>query len=91
MLGRRFEEDGVVAGHWGHYGYTVRLTRGPVSYGLNRKTLYKGDGRIAQLRIWRFDPQGMMVTLALYDHGWRFGRLRHLQLVRRLVRTIDGR
>jgi len=91
LLARRFEEDGVIAGHLGKFGFMVRLTQGPVSYGLNRSTLYKGQGRIAHLRLWRFDERGKMITLALYDHGWRFGRLAHLSLVRRLVRSLDGR
>ena len=91
MYNRSFEQDGIVAGHLGRYGYHARLTRGPVSYGLNRRTLYKGQGRIAQLRIWHFDRSGAMVTLVLYDRGWRFGRLRHLGLVRRLVQVLDGR
>ncbi len=91
MFNRRFEQDGVIAGHIGRYGFNARLTRGPVSYGLNHRTLYKGDGRIAQLRIWRFDRTGEMVTLALYDRGWRFGRLENLHLVRRLVQVLDGR
>ncbi|MDA8344386.1 MAG: hypothetical protein M0Z66_02760 [Thermaerobacter sp.] len=91
MFSRRFEEDGVVAGHLGRYGFMARLTRGPVSYGLNRSTLYKGRGRIAQLRIWRFDHSGEVEILALYDKGWQYGRLQHLRVVRRLVDTLDGR
>ena len=91
MLHRRFEEDGVVAGHFGRYGFHARLTQGPVSYGLNQHSLYKGHGRIAQLRIWQFDRSGAMVTLALYDRGWRFGRRQHLGVVRRLVEVLDGR
>ncbi len=91
MLNRRFEQDGVIAGHIGHYGFHARLTQGRVSYGLNHSTLYKGGGRIAQLRIWRFDRSGEMITLALYDRGWRFGRLEHLNVVRRLVQALDGR
>ncbi len=91
MLNRRFEQDGVIAGHIGHYGFDARLTQGRVSYGLNHRTLYKGDGRIAQLRIWRFGRSGEIVTLALYDRGWRFGRIEHLGIVRRLVQALDGR
>ncbi len=91
MLSRRFEEDGVIAGHLGKYGFHARLTQGRVSYGLNQRTLYKGGGRIAQLRIWRFDRRGEMVTLALYDRGWRFGRIENLGVVRRLVQALDGR
>lgn len=91
MINRRFEQDGVIAGHIGRYGFQARLTQGPVSYGLNHRTLYKGQGRIAQLRLWRFDRSGEMVTLALYDRGWRFGRLEHLGIVRRLVQVLDGR
>jgi len=91
LLHRGFEQDGLIAGHLGRYGYEARLTCGPVSYGLNRRTLYKGEGRIARLKIWHFDRRGELVTLALYDHGWRFGRLRHLRIVRRLVTALDGR
>lgn len=91
MLVRRFEEDGLIAGHLGHYGFMARLTQGPVGYGLNRRTLYKGSGRIAQLRVWRFTAKGQVETLVLYDHGWCFGRLRHLRLVRQLVHALDGR
>lgn len=91
MFVRRFEEDGLIAGHLGDYGFMARLTQGPVGYGLNRRTLYKGDGRIAQLRIWSFSRDGQVQILALYDHGWRFGRMRHLRLVRRMVDVLDGR
>lgn len=91
MFSRRFEEDGVVAGHLGQYGFMARLTRGPVSYGLNRATLYKGKGRIAQLRIWQFGMAGEIQTVALYDKGWQYGRMPHLRIVRRLVDTLDGR
>lgn len=91
MFNRRFEQDGIIAGHIGRYGFHARLTQGPVSYGLNHHTLYKGHGRIAQLRIWRFDARGDQVTLALYDRGWRYGRLENLGLVRRLVEVLDGR
>lgn len=91
MLVRRFEQDGLIAGHLGDYGFVARLTQGPVYYGLNRRTLYKGDGRIAQLRIWRFGREGNIETLVLYDHGWHYGRMRHLRLVRRLVDALDGR
>lgn len=80
-----------MAGHLGRYGFMARMTQGPVSYGLNRGTLYKGSGRIAHLRIWQFDRSGGVETLALYDKGWRFGRIRHLRVVRRLVDTLDGR
>lgn len=83
--------DGVMRGECGRYRWEVRLTRGPVSYGLNPATLYKGAGRIARLVL--YEPLTDARTdrkVAAFDRGWLFGRREHLSVIERVVRYLEA-
>lgn len=82
--------DGVVSGEIGRYLWEARLTRGPVSYGLDPATLYKGGGRIARLVLYEriADHHGRR-KVAAFDKGWLFGRKEHLSVIERVVRYLE--
>ncbi len=82
---------GWVAGEWQGYGYVARLCAGPVSYGIDPATLYKGYGRVATLTLYeRLAPgAGGMRRVARFEGGWRFGRRRHVALLRALVEILE--
>lgn len=82
-----FDRQDARRGRVGSIWFEVELTSAPVSYGLNAKTLYKGGGRIARLSLWR-ERRGCKERLALYAHGWRYGRKKHLGAVRQVVRHL---
>lgn len=90
--------DGVMWGEVGSYLWEARLARGPVSYGLDPRTLYKGYGRIVQLALYeklRADGDGTIphVThrkVASYNAGWLYGRKKHLAIIRRVVHFLEG-
>lgn len=93
MFGMRLTElgarDGLVRGEAGNYTWEVRLTRGPVSYGLDPESLYKGHGRIARLVLYEALPGTRVARkVALFDRGWQFGRKEHLAIVQRVVRYL---
>lgn len=82
--------DGVLQGECGPYRWEARLTRGPVSYGLDPTTLYKGQGRIASLVV--YEPiQGTKLQrkVAAYNKGWQYGRRDHLVVIRRVVGYLE--
>ncbi len=84
--------DGVIRGEAGPYQWEARLARGPVSYGLDPVTLYKGPGRIARLVLYLTLPgTRSRRKVAAFDRGWRFGRKEHLAVIRRVVRYLDRR
>jgi hypothetical protein len=85
------ERDGLVLGEVGRFRWEARLARGPVSYGLNPETLYKGTGRIARLIL--FEPlpgsaRGRKV--AAFEKGWLFGRKEHLGMIRKVVAYLGA-
>lgn len=83
---------GWLSGDWQGYPFTARLCDGPVSYGIDPATLYKGFGRVAQLTLYeRLAPGGGgLRRVACFDGGWRFGRRRYAALLSDLVRTLDS-
>lgn len=82
--------DGVVHGECGGLRWEARLTRGPVSYGLNPATLYKGGGRIARLVLYQPIPGTRLDRkVAAFDKGWQFGRQQHLSALRRVVTYLE--
>lgn len=84
--------DGLVRGEVGRYSWEARLTRGPVSYGLDPETLYKGCGRIARLVLYEALPgTGVRRKVAAFDRGWQFGRKEHLSAIRRVVSYLEHR
>lgn len=82
-----FDRDNRRSGRVGSIFYEVELSRAPVSYGLNVRTLYKGGGRISRLSLWR-EKRGCKERLALYARGWRYGRKKHLGAVLKVVRHL---
>ncbi|MDB4894259.1 MAG: hypothetical protein JWN15_521 [Firmicutes bacterium] len=84
--------DGVMRGELGQYHWEVRMVRGPVSYGLDPQTLYKGAGRIARLVLYeQISATCAGRKVAAFDRGWLFGRKEHLALIERLVRYLESR
>jgi len=82
--------DGVLRGEVGRLHFEARLTRGPVSYGIDPATLYKGYGRIARLVLYEPVPgTGVYRKLAVFDRGWAFGRKQSLSAVSRLVAYLE--
>lgn len=82
--------DGLLRGRLGPYEWEARITRGPVSYGLDPRTLYKGTGRIARLVLWQRIPgTNLFRKAAAFDKGWLFGRKAHLAAVERVVQYLD--
>ena len=82
--------DGLVRGELGPYRWEARLTRGPVSYCLDPRTLYKGRGRIARLILWQQIPGTRLCRkVAAFDRGWLFGRKAHLTAIAKVVRYLD--
>mgnify|MGYP000002602815 CR=1 FL=1 len=83
--------DGLLRGECGAYRWEVRLTRGPVSYGIDPVTLYKGRGRVARLVLYAPIPgTRLMRKVAAFDRGWRFGRQEHLPILRRVVGYLES-
>lgn len=82
--------DGIVRGECGGYQWEARLTRGPVSYGLDPQTLYKGAGRIARLVLYQGTPASRLPRkVAAFDRGWLFGRKAHLTAITRIVAYLE--
>lgn len=82
--------DGVIRGECGDFRWEVRMARGPVSYGLNPETLYKGSGRIARLVL--YEPVVDTRTarkVAAFERGWLFGRKEYLATIQRVVRYLE--
>lgn len=82
--------DGLLRGEVGGLRWEARLTRGPVTYGLNPETLYKGTGCIARLVL--YEPvTGLKLgrKVAAFDRGWQFGRKEHLSQINRVVRYLE--
>lgn len=84
--------DGIMAGEVGGYRWEARLARGPVSYGLDPETLYKGKGRVARLVLFE-QVAGCRAgrKVAAFDRGWLFGRREHLSLIGRIVGYLERR
>ncbi|MFZ5822971.1 MAG: hypothetical protein ACOY94_01310 [Bacillota bacterium] len=84
--------DGVVQGECGPYRWEARLTRGPVSYGLDPATLYKGQGRVARLILYEaITGTGLQRKVAAYNRGWQYGRKEYLGVVKRVVTYLEAR
>jgi hypothetical protein len=84
--------DGIIRGEYGPYRWEVRMARGPVSYGLDPRTLYKGAGRIARLVLYQpMGTSGVYRKVAAFDRGWLFGRSRHLAAITRVVGYLEHR
>lgn len=82
--------DGLLRGACGAYQWEARLTRGPVSYGLDPRTLYKGGGRIARLILYEAIPgSALQRKVAAYDRGWLFGRKVYLPILYRVVDYLE--
>lgn len=83
--------DGLICGEIGHHRWEVRRARGPVSYGLNPQSLYKGAGRIVRLVLFAHIPgTGCWRKVAAFDRGWQFGRAEYLSAIRRVVRYLEA-
>lgn len=86
------QRDGVLKGRIGDCDFEARLARAEVSYGLDPATLYKGYGRIVRFVLYRSSGEaGVPVKVAAFDHGWLFGRGRHLRTVRTVVDYLERR
>lgn len=82
--------DGLIRGDLGRYSWEARMTRGPVSYGLDPATLYKGRGRIARLALYeRIGATRATRKVAMFDRGWQFGRKEHLAILERIVHYLE--
>lgn len=82
--------DGVMKGECGPYRWEARLTRGPVSYGLDPKTLYKGEGRIARLVLYEAIPgTALSRKVAAYDRGWHFGRTQYMPILKQVAVYLE--
>ena len=82
--------DGLVRGESGGFRWEVRLARGPVSYGIDPETLYKGQGRVARLVLYApVGGTGLHRKVAAFDRGWLFGRKEHLTVIRRIVAYLE--
>lgn len=76
------EYSGTAAG----FRWQAYVARGPVSYGLNPDTLYKGRGQIVRLCLYApVGETGVWRKVASYHRGWLFGRSRYLPAVRAVV------
>lgn len=81
---------GTRTGRLSGYRYEAHLARGPVSYGLDPRSLYKGWGRVVRLVLYRPVPgTTLWVRAAVYHRGWLRGRKAHLELVRRVVELLE--
>jgi hypothetical protein len=83
--------DGVMRGECGHYRWEARMARGPVSYGLDPQTLYKGSGRIVRLVLFEALASSAARKVAAYDRGWQYGRKEHFTAIQRVVRYLERR
>lgn len=84
--------DGLLRGDAGGLVWEARLARGPVSYGLDAATLYKGRGCIARLVLLEPIPGSRVQRrVALFDRGWRFGRREYLPVIKRVVSYLERR
>jgi hypothetical protein len=82
--------DGLMRGEFGAFSWEARLTRGPVSYGLDPATLYKGKGRIARLILYEAIPGTKhQRKVAVYDRGWQFGRRPYEGVLKRIVTFLE--
>lgn len=82
--------DGLMRGECGPYRWEANLARGPVSYGLDPKSLYKGAGRIKRLVLFAMIPgTGLTRKVAAFDRGWLFGRQQHIAVLTRLVGYLE--
>lgn len=81
--------DGVLRGEVGRYRWEARMARGPVSYGLDPQTLYKGPGRIARFVLYETLTGSARRKVAAFDRGWQFGRKEFLPVIERVVRYLE--
>lgn len=90
QLTRLGARDGIMEGEYGRFAWEARLARGPVSYGLNPQTLYKGSGRVARFVLYEVLP-GTRVKqkVAAFDKGWLFGRRTYAQVVGSVIRYLE--
>jgi hypothetical protein len=81
--------DGLMRGEAGRYQWEARMARGPVSYGLDPASLYKGHGRIVRLVVYEQLARGASRKVAAFDRNWLFGRKEHLSVIERVVRYLE--
>ena len=81
--------DGLMRGRCGGIIWEARMARGPVSYGLEPQSLYKGQGRIVRLVLYEALAAGTLRKVAAFDRGWQFGRKEHVGVVQRVVRFLE--
>lgn len=83
-------KSAIKKGCLGPVAWEARVTARPVSYGINPRTLLKGQGRVARLVLYQSIGRAEVPhKLAVYDHGWHFGRKRHLGLIQRVVAELE--
>ncbi|MGE5589612.1 MAG: hypothetical protein ACM3ZA_03125 [Bacillota bacterium] len=89
--GRAHTGNAVTRQGWlGGVAWEARVTVRPVSYGLNPRTLLKGQGRVARLVVYQQIGRAQVPhKLAVYDRGWRYGRKRHLVLIQRIMSELE--
>lgn len=81
---------GAFSGVTGGLKWEAYLANGPVSYGLDPATLYKGRGRIVRLVLYAPVPgTTAWRKVASYHRGWVFGRTRHLPVLRTVVSRLE--
>lgn len=84
--------DGTLHGHCGDWLFEARLARDEVSYGIDPETLYKGYGRVVRLIVYRsIGRDAVEIKVAAFDHGWLFGRKKHMHTLRRIVDYLERR
>lgn len=82
---------GQLSGSLPGYRWEAYVARGPVSHGLDPRTLYKGQGRIVRLLLYApLGPTGPWRKAAAYQRGWLFGRKQHLSAIRDVVKRLDA-
>lgn len=83
---------GPAEGRAGEYRWEAYLARGPVSYGLNPATLYKGYGRIIRLVLYApVAGTGLWQKVAAFHRCWLYGRREHLAIIRQIVGELERR
>lgn len=86
----RAEGAGTRQGRLGTVAWEARVTSRPVSYGLNPRTLLKGEGRVVRLVVYQQIGRAQVPhKLAVYDRGWQYGRKRHLTLIQSIMTQLE--
>ncbi len=92
---RSGEREGAAAptmrrGRIGTIAWEARVTGRPVSYGMNPRTLLKGQGRVTRLVVYQQIGRAEVPhKLALYDGGWQYGRKHNLAVIQRVMAELE--